>query len=314
MAQGTWNTNGSALKQDASAKLTALAAIGSTTGAIINTGASTAEIRAIGVGAGTSLPTVTDADTRYLRWFTSLPGTGVGTNGDYGVLYASGYPAVLILKTAGTWAVVSAAVTFAQMLAISSPVTGMTVTVSSIALGGTAGTITVNAVFSYDGTYWRPRYPLRLWGGAGANTVTNSATTFQAALSMVPPALLFTPGSELKMDLYASPSVAGTAGYSPQVHADSTLLCTSNAFMGTGTAFTAFRGSPWLWCNTVNILSSGAAATGMDDFTTTITSPSPTVMANPFNGVRTLQIGNTFDGTGTNKTSTFDRISITLVP
>jgi hypothetical protein len=168
--------------------------------------------------------------------------------------------------------------------------------------------VTVNAIYTYTDK-WRPTHPVRLWGAAGANTVSNSQTSFQAVLTMTPPVGLFFAGSEIWANIHTTPSGAGTATYVPQLISGS-VTCTSNTTVATGSHL---RGTPWLWCNVDDKLSSAGTSGGMDDFV------QPTLQSNTmssaFDGSSiTLSLGNTFSGTGTDKTITFDRISLILMP
>jgi hypothetical protein len=149
MLRGTPGGSGSSA-QPANDKLTAVAGVGASTGVILNTGATTAEVRALGVAAGTSIPTVTDVDTRFARVKTSDFSTD-GTNGDYGYRPDLG---LYQLRTAGTWADAAApTATGAQLYDGTYPAASHTGRSRFVT---TWGVWTVNEWFTSDGTSWFP--------------------------------------------------------------------------------------------------------------------------------------------------------------
>lgn len=84
-----------------SAILSGLSAMGSGTGLVEQTGAATFAKRAMGVGAGTSIPTLSDADARYAAISHSH---SVFSSVADGMAPASGGGTVNFLRADGTWA------------------------------------------------------------------------------------------------------------------------------------------------------------------------------------------------------------------
>lgn len=294
-------------KQANSGKLTAVAGVGASGGLIENTGASSATIRAIGATNPTDIPQLSQTDTRFARMFTAMPGAGVGTDGDYGVLDAVGLRAVLIKKTAGAWGIVSESFTFAQMMGIASPSTGMTVFVTTIDyLGGV--TYETNSLWRYNGTVWRPLYRCTIYKTtADTASITNSVTTFQPCLTLTPPVGLFSLGSSLFGEIRTKTTLNGTPTHSPQFYANGAQLIPSSANVDQH-----FRGNPYAWANTANILTANGGAAGMD---TTAATLSSITMGAAFNGSTvTLQAGATFSATGSDTTVVYEHIALELVP
>lgn len=288
--------------QPLSGKLTAIADIGASTGVILNTGASTAEVRALGVAAGTSIPTVTDADTRYLRWYTALPGAGVGTNGDYGVLYASGYPAVLILKTAGAWAVVDTAMTFANMLAIGSPVSGMVVNVSTITFAGDAGTQTVNTPFRYDGSQWKPIYEFACITAVDTAQVPNSSTGFLNLYTFGFPASMIYAGMGIEIDTWIRSSNTADADTATPVmrkHDATTTLLTMSAAATAGHVRGEYHG----FGASANVIQWPGASSAGSSYTGAATTVD-SVASDTANGSNLHRIG--FTGSAADSTKSWD--------
>lgn len=295
--------------QPLDAKLTGVAAGPDTAGLWEQTAADTFAVRAIGVAADTSIPTRANVDTRFARMFSAMPAGSVGLDGDYGILDAVGLRAVLIKKTAGAWGVVSESFTFAQMLAIASPTTGSTVLVSTIDLGGGVGVRTLNALFRYDGTNWKPLYPITLVSTiATTASITNSVTAFQSCLSMTPPVSLFLPGMVVEGWLYSNSSGAGAATHMAQIHAAGSLLASTSAAITTnGIAH------PRLWCRAANVLRAGGGPHGAGWVHSS--GSAMEVMASPFDGSTvTMQFGATFSATGSDKTVVFEWINLRLYP
>lgn len=213
--------------QVADTTLTALAS--GSSGIARLTSASAATYHAVGVTNATDLLQLSDADTRYLRVVTSMPGAGVGANGDRAVLVMSGYPGVIILKTAGTWAVESNDLTFAQMLSIASPAAGMLVNVSTITFAGDAGTQTISAPFRYSGTEWRPVYQTSLIFAANTTNIPNSSTGWLNLYTFGFPASLIYAGALFELDIWlrsSNTADADTALFLLRKHDASTVLAT----------------------------------------------------------------------------------------
>jgi hypothetical protein len=291
-----------------SAKLAALAAIGSSTVLIRNTGAGSVDGVALGVAAGTSVPTRADADLRYPRVYTSMPATDVAQAGWRGYLIASGYPCVAIAANgSGEWSAVDDSITFAEMLALGSPAAGWQVNVSTIDLGGDAGVTTLNAPFAYDGTRWKPRYPISLISTvADTTTITNSQTAFQSSFSIVPPVGLFYPGCNLDGNIRTKTTLNGTPTHSPQIFAAAALLVQSGGNVGDHSHYRTN-----MWCRTANTLSANGGGAGMD-ITTSATGV--VTMASAFDGSRTLQYGATFSGTGSDTSMVYEHIHLVMYP
>jgi hypothetical protein len=239
-----------------------------------------------GLGSESSVPSRADVDGRFIRWFTSMPAdTEPGT---YGVLFASGYPGVPIVKTGGVWGFYEHALTFAQMLAISSPVAGMRVEVSTIAMGGDLGTRNLNATFRYDGTYWKPLTPIVLDAISAATTnVLNSSTDPLKLRNCAPPAGLFHPGAMLRWEYMSKPDAL--TGDTARIEIrDNGVAGTVMATHGSDSAGKQ-HGIAALWCQTANILTGGGNTVSSVD-TGSSTTTQDVVTGAAFDGSRTLDM------------------------
>lgn len=279
-----------AAKQDQSGKLDAVSAVGATAGLLENVSGSAATVRALGVAAATSVPTRADVDTRFARMFTSMPAGGVGVDGDYGILTTEALRGVLISKVAGAWGLVSESFTWTQMQAIASPVTGMTVLVTTIAVGGTIGNTTVNSLFRYNGTFWRPlsgRIKLHL--AANVTGVIN-ASTYNSIFTMAPPAGLFLAGCTARWDVrlrWVSGLTANSgATAQPRINFNSTLLTSPNN-NNTGHQ----SGTARLWSATDNFITGGGNNVAGWGNGTSTTDAIEVTTASAFNGTHTLDFG-----------------------
>jgi hypothetical protein len=315
MAAGAWRgitAADLALKQNASDKLTAVANIGSSTGVMLNTSGTTAEVRALGTAAPTAIPTTLDADVRYLRWFTSIPSGAVGANGDYGILFMSGYPGVLINKSGGSWAAVDSALTHAQMLAIVSPTSGMVVNVSTITFAGDAGTQTLNAPFRYSGTEWRPIYPISLFFAADTTNVPNSSTSFLNLYTFGFPAGLIYAGCLFEIDYWIRASSfvdLDEALPSMKRHDGTTTLAPFVNVSSVG----SMRGEVHGFGSAANVITwpgntiAGSAYTGLANTELTVTSDTA-------NGTNLHRIGYTGSASDSSKSWDIEFIKLVMVP
>jgi hypothetical protein len=287
-----YHSNGSALipigsgGAAISAKLQSLDAASTADTIPVVSSATTLDYRDIGVTSASSIPDRSAADSRFLRWFTSLPDTGIGADGDIGVLFAEGYPGVYVEKVAGTWAVVDDSLTFAQMLAISSPVSGMEVDVSYVAMGGDIGNRYVNQRFRYDGTYWKPRANVLLLDALAApsSNVLNAAATIKLR-NMAPPAGLFHPGSSIEWEAVAyNDNLTAGATYQSIIKDNGTAGTTIAS--STHTTAGKSRHRFYAYCHAVNRLTFGGVSTasGSDTFSTV----ADVEVAADFNGTRTI--------------------------
>jgi hypothetical protein len=261
-----------------------------------------------GVAAAGNVPLRSDVDTRFARMFTSLPGGGVGVDGDYGILFANGYPGVLIQRVAGTWVVLTADFTYAQMLAIASPALGMMVNVTTIDLGGDAGVVTLNVMFRYDGTRWRSVYPFTLLSTSTDTTeMSNTSTAFKPSYGIAPPLELIYPGMALRCHCQVQTLIGGTGNFTPLIQWDGATLCSSS--VGITNTQGGMRGEPYMWCEDNGVLISGAGALGWDEAVTT-TAGGIVTAASAANGVRLLRFGGTFASGTTDRTATYSHIRI----
>lgn len=264
--------------------------------------------RTIGVAAASSIPSRQDVDTRFARVFTGgMPDGSVGQDGDFGILNAIGYPAVLIQKTAGVWAAISESFTYSEMQAIASPVLGMTVMVTTIDWGNGI-TYPVDTLFRYDGSNWKPLYACSVFKLlADSATLTNTQTAFQAAVSLIPPTGLFMPGRHLFIEAHTKAVLDGAPTYTPRLNAGGATLTSSFANVGTN-----YRGAPYLWSRNANKLIAGGGADGWDR---TSAGNNPTEQATAFDGATVaLEFGATFSAADSTTQMCFDDLILQLVP